>query len=177
MSVFHKLYEDGRISYPEKERCCFFTGHRDYIMTAQNVELLRGAIDSAIKDGCDIFYAGGALGFDTCAEIMTSNLRYMYSHIELNLALPFFGYSHNGSQRDRELFRSILSRCDNVYYMLPSYSYEGYHMRNRFMADRSCRCIAYLAHAGGGTASAVRYALSAGCSTINLYTPGSGAER
>ena len=150
---------------------CFFTGHRDFTADKDSEKLIKEAVDSLINRGVTHFYAGGARGFDTFAEITILNRRLTDDRIKLTLALPFEGYTHKSDKILSAQFNVITDICDEIVYLSPKFSIDSYQKRNVFMANRSAYCICWQISTDGGTANAVNYARKAGLRLIPLASP------
>ena len=165
------LGETPFFSAEDKAASCFFTGHRDFAADEQSQALIDEAVDSLTARGVTHFFAGGARGFDTFAEITVLNRRLGDSRIRLTLALPFEGYHHSADRILAAQFGVILGICDEIVYLSPKYSPESYQKRNAYMADRSSYCVSWQKTLSGGTANAVNYARKAGVKIIPLASP------
>lgn len=154
------------------EKACFFTGHRR-IPEGELPELkekLYNTAEQLISDGITDFYAGGAIGFDTLAALTVLKLRKEYSHIKLHIIAPCENQEKMWSSENKELYRKINEAADEVKFLSPVYFNGCMQVRNRYMADNSSICIAYLKEQTGGTASTVKYAEKQGKIIINLTT-------
>ena len=58
--------------------------------------------------------------------------------------------------------------ADRVEQLSPLYDRGCYHVRNRYMVDRSGLCLCYFNHMQGGTAYTVAYAAREGVRLVNL---------
>lgn len=152
------------------ERACFFTGHRK--IPARDIpvleERLYNTVEKLISEGITDFYAGGAIGFDTLAAKTVLKLRKKYSHIKLHIIAPCEDQEKMWSPESKELYRKINEAADEVKILSPVYFNGCMQVRNRYMADNSSICIAYLTEPSGGTASTVKYAEKQGKTIINL---------
>lgn len=152
------------------ERACFFTGHRK--IPARDIpvleEKLYNTVEKLISEGITDFYAGGAIGFDTLAAKTVLKLRKKYSHIKLHIIVPCEDQEKMWSPESKELYRKINEAADEVKILSPVYFNGCMQVRNRYMADNSSICIAYLTEPSGGTASTVKYAEKQGKTIINI---------
>ncbi len=162
------LGEAPVISADTRRVSCFFTGHRDFAPDDASSALLSETVDSLIRLGVTHFYAGGARGFDTFAEITVLNRRLKNPSLTLTLALPFDGYRHVSDRIMKARFEAITGICDEIVYLRPAYSPDCYQARNIYMADRSAYCVSWQTRPGGGTANAVNYARRAEVRIIEL---------
>ena len=157
----------------EKEKTVFFTGHR-IIAEEKKREMLSelySAVCRFIISGYDHFICGGAMGFDTYAAECVLSFRDRFPHIKLVLALP----CRNQTMKWNDLaslgkYKEILGKADVVEYMQTFYTDGCMHERNRWMADNSSACIAYMTGKRGGTAYTYKYAVDNGLRVINVAT-------
>ncbi|MBR2411421.1 MAG: DUF1273 family protein [Clostridia bacterium] len=152
------------------ESSCFFTGHRNIPVGELPAlkEKLYNTVKKLISDGITDFYAGGAVGFDTLAAITVLKLRKEYSHIKLHIIVPCENQEKKWTPESKELYRKINEAADEVKILSPVYYTGCMQVRNRYMADNSSICIAYLTEPSGGTASTVKYAEKQGKTIINI---------
>ena len=157
----------------DKEKTVFFTGHRK-IAEDRKKEMtvdLYSCVCRFILAGYDHFICGGAMGFDTYAAECVLSFRERFPNIKLILALPCRDQTTKWSDlASLEKYKEILGRADDVKYMQNFYTEGCMHERNRWMADNSSVCIAYLTSKRGGTAYTYNYALKNGLRVINLAT-------
>ncbi len=155
----------------EKEKTVCFTGHRA-IPAKERTEIVRrlySEVARLILEGFDTFICGGAVGFDTEAAQCVLAMKDRFPHIRLVLALPCRDQTVKwDNESDLAKYKSILGLADEVEYMQPFYSSGCMHARNRWMADRSAVCIAYLTSNRGGTYYTYNYAIKNGLRTINV---------
>ncbi len=164
-----------------KSKTVCFSGHRTKRLpqTLQGMKELETQIyrqiNKAISLGYNSFIFGGCLGFDLMSarvvlDIQNSSTPDTPKQITLIAAIPFEGQAERWNSKDRELYKNILSRCDDVICICKDFSLYSYSKRNRFMVDNSSRLICYYDGEGGGTASTVKYADMKGLEIINLYS-------
>ncbi len=147
------------------ETVCF-TGHR---YTPKSVfGETRQMVEFLISRKRTVFFAGGALGFDTIAAEAVLAAREKYPFIRLVLAIPCPDQDALWSAADRNVYRSILSRADSCVVLADRYSPACMHVRNHYMVDCSSVCVAYYDGSAGGTAATVAYARSRGVAVLNL---------
>lgn len=155
----------------EQEHTCCFTGHRklslqDYFLMRHK---LRELLLKLLEQGFTTFLAGGALGFDTLAAQEVLDLRDSgYPHLTLVLALPCREQDRGWSTRDREIYREVLQRADEVHYVSEVYTRGCMYKRNRYLVEHSSCCICCLSQDKGGTAYTVAYAEKRGLPVYNL---------
>ncbi len=155
-----------------RERCCCFTGHRN-LSPEEKLRLrplLREEIARLAGEGVNTFLAGGALGFDTIAAQETFRVRAeRFPFLRLVLVLPCLGQEAKWSQRDAAVYRGLLRNADEVIYTGDLYTRSCMFVRNRYLVDRSSRCLCYLTReARSGTAYTVGYAQKQGLEVVNL---------
>lgn len=146
-------------------KSCCFTGHRYIPGLEQQVMRykLYNLVESLIlEEGVEIFYNGGALGFDMMAAFTVISLKKQYPNIKLYMVLPCRNQDKNWSAQSRKSYKQILSQADKTYYTSEDYEHGCMHRRNRFMVDNSDYCVAYYNGGSGGTAYTVKYAKNRG---------------
>ncbi len=148
---------------------CCFTGHRD--IPPEHITLLPEILDYEIERlivcGVTEFRGGGALGFDTLAELKVLEKKKKYGFITLKLILPCRDQASTWSERNRSIYNYIFSEADSVEYAADRYNATCMHKRNRMLAEGSDFCLAYLTSSAGGTAYTCNYAKKIGVSVIN----------
>ena len=154
----------------EKNIACCFTGHRKIPQKkyVQIQEKLRDEIVTAIQNGYNFFYAGGAIGFDTMAAQTVLELKAQYSYIKLILVLPRVNQTDGWEQSDIDEYERIRVLADEIIYTSEENKKGCMHKRNRYLVDHSSLCICYMTRKSGGTAYTVKYAESKGVSVINI---------
>ncbi|MBR2823007.1 MAG: DUF1273 family protein [Clostridia bacterium] len=153
-----------------REKCLCFTGHR--LIPEKDLPALSRALNAALADayreGIRVFVSGGAMGFDLLAARAVLQMRASFPGARLVVAQPCPSQADRWASGDRQRYRDILSRADQVIRVSPAY-YEGcMQKRNRFMVERACRCLCYLRACRGGTWYTVSYAYDQGLSIRNL---------
>ena len=161
----------SEIIMPPREKTLFFTGHRT--INKRDADKLDALLDSAIgvfaARGFEYFITGGAVGFDTMAAEAVLRKKAEMPCLRLYLALPCRDQTVKWSKiADLSRYKKILGAADEVVYIHDFYTEGCMHERNRFMADSSSVCIAYLSHMNGGTAYTYRYAEKRGLTVVNL---------
>ena len=154
----------------EKNIACCFTGHRKIPQKkyVQIQEKLRDEIVTAIQNGYNFFYAGGAIGFDTMAAQAVLELKTQYPHIKLILVLPCVNQTDGWEQSDIDEYERIRDLADEVIYTSEEYKKGCMHKRNRYLVDHSSLCICYMTRKSGGTAYTVGYAENKGITIVNI---------
>lgn len=157
-----------------REKTCCFTGHRAIPenQRAQVFARLLEEIEKKIQEGVLYFGAGGALGFDTLAELAVLSLKNKYPDVKLILVLPCPDQDKFWSEGDKAVFQSVVERADKVTYAERAYTKGCMHKRNRHLVDNSAHCICYLTQKSGGTAYTINYAREQGLDVVNIaYLP------
>ena len=153
----------------DKNRTCFFTGHRDipeYVQHLINDKLLK-TIDELYGKGYVNFICGGAVGFDTMAAKAVLE-RKKDLDIRLVLYLPCKDQDKSFSPEQKAEYQAILECADEVLVMYDHYVRGCMHARNRKMADDSSKCVAFCTEKTGGTAYTVNYADKKGIEIIMI---------
>ena len=153
----------------ENKACCF-TGHRELPANkmAKIREKLTEQLEKLIEQGFCDFYAGGALGFDTLAALCVLELKKDNPHIRLHIIVPCKNQSAGWNEKNRSLYEKINEQADEVNCLSPVYFNGCMMVRNRYMVDRACVCIAYLEKTTGGSAATVKYAKQKQLDIINI---------
>lgn len=153
-----------------KEKTCCFTGHRAIPehLRQQIFDCLFEAIEQKIREGVLYFGAGGALGFDSMAELAVLTLKKKYPDVKLILVLPCPDQDKYWSEKDKVFLRGVIERADKVTYTENTYTRACMHKRNRHLVDHSGHCICYLTENTGGTAYTLSYAKERGLDIINV---------
>ncbi len=150
---------------------CAFTGHRrieERHRVAIDGILVR-AINYAYREGCRIFYVGGALGFDTAAAKQIILFRMQHRDVELRVIIPCKTQSEKWSPAQVRLYEYVLANADSVEYVSDEYTTTCMKTRNRKLVDLSDMVIAYVSRDFSGSAQTVRMAEKDGKPVYNLY--------
>ena len=132
-------------------------------------ELLDAELDRLIVAGVNTFRGGGAIGFDTLAELKVIEKKKQYGFIKLELILPCKDQTKKWGERDRTIYEYIASEADAIRYITDTYTSTCMHERNRGLVNGSDFCMTYFSHAQGGTAYTVDYAKKHNVDVINLF--------
>lgn len=153
-----------------KSKTCCFAGHRvlpkDKILEIQ--ERVEKEIIKLIEKGVIYFGVGGALGFDTIAELTILKLKKLYPQIKLILVLPCNHQTYHWSELDIFIYNYILSQSDKIVYTSKVYYNGCMQKRNRHLIENSKYCICYLEYKNSGTFYTVNYAHKKGLEIINI---------
>lgn len=153
-----------------QNKVCCFTGHRS--IKKSEVELLNyllnEVITELINEGVNSFICGGALGFDTLAELEVLKQKEKFENIKLILALPCKNQDEWWDEKDKEVYRNIINLADEVVYISEKYKKGCMFERNRYMVDNSQYCVSYLRRNESGTSYTVKYARNKNINVIEL---------
>lgn len=152
-------------------KACAFTGHRNIKPEHRKKlpELLERAISYAYQNGCRVFYAGGAIGFDTEAARAVIKFRIDHPDVSLVLLLPCINQGARWSASQLSVYEYTLSAANEVEYISEEYNDRCLRDRNRALASRCDILVAYLERQNSGAAQTVRMAKSLGKTVYNLY--------
>jgi uncharacterized phage-like protein YoqJ len=147
-----------------------FTGHR--IIARADLPALARLIETTIAElagrGFTRFLYGGALGFDTLAALAAIKLRAAGSRIKLVFVQPCRNQDAKWRGEDRMIYREIFSAADEAVCLSERYYKGCMAERNRYLAEHSGVCVAYLKRERSGTGQTVRLARANGLEVINL---------
>lgn len=120
---------------------------------------LEEEILQALADGYRWFITGMAQGADIWAgEILLRLKREQYPDIRLEAAIPYPAQADRWPESDRVRYRKVLDGCHKKTLCCPVYHRGCFHIRNRYMVDKSQRVIAVYDGSGGGTGYTIGYA-------------------
>ncbi len=149
-----------------------FTGHRDISIARYHI-VLYDTLEKLIDDGSDMFFAGGAAGFDTLAAETVLQLKTVYPWITLTLILPCSPeeQTRSFSERMKQRYFEIMQSADKVEQISPYYTPECMKQRNQRLIDFAdiCVCCYDERRAATGTGQTVRMAQKKGITVINLF--------
>jgi uncharacterized phage-like protein YoqJ len=123
------------------------------------------AVEEQIDAGCRVFYCGMARGIDTLAAQIVLGLREGTPELQLKLiaVCPHRDQAARWSADDKGMYAKLLILADEVVVLSEKYVPGCYHLRNRYMVDRSDVVIAgFDGVTPGGTAWTVAYARKKG---------------
>lgn len=147
-----------------------FTGHRNksfnfkYDETRNDCIRLKAVLREQIIKLIEIynvkrFISGLALGVDQFAAEIVIDLKKQYPDIILEAALPCLDQSAKWSQKQRERYDNILSKCDAKSGRTSSYTNDCMMNRNQHMVDHSDIVLAiWNGQRWGGTYKTICYA-------------------
>ena len=148
-------------------KVCAFTGHRNIYEYDFDEPLLERVISDLIKNGFTRFLCGMAVGFDLKAAQIVLSLKERYN-IELVACLPCENQSERFSERNKILYRDVLSKCDEVVVLEKEYTNGCMLRRDRYLVDNSDILVCFLRRQQGGTYYTVNYAKKCGKKIIEL---------
>ena len=151
----------------EAEYTCCFTGHRPEKLTRSELDIridLETEIQNAIADGFTTFVTGMAKGVDIWAAEIVLQMRDEGCPIQLICAVPYEGVESRWAAEWQQRYRAVLQSADEIKYVCSRRCRGGYHIRNRWMIDRSSRVIAVYNGHPGGTKGTLDYAARLGLS-------------
>lgn len=155
-----------------KSKKVCFTGHR-YVKESPELDSsLRGLLIELIDDGADVFYAGGAVGWDMLSAWTVIALRERYPQTRLHIILPCpeEDLTAKWSENDKMELMSLLSAADMVERCSEHY-YDGcMKVRNQRLVDLSDVCVCYYNQNDkrSGTGQTVRMAQKKNIRIINM---------
>ncbi len=143
-------------SLNDVRNACVFTGHR-ILSDSFKEEALKKAIEDVLAKGVNVFYNGGAMGFDLLAAERVLELKKKFPEIKLVVCIPCGNQDKSFSQEDKKRYAKILEQCDEKVVLAEHYFRGCMQTRNRYMVDRAEHMIAHLYKDEGGTAYTVKY--------------------
>jgi len=149
-----------------------FTGHRS--IPPEWEREIRDAAENALRTlvmrGYDTFLLGGALGFDTLAQLTAMHLREEFPFLRIVMAIPCLNQDAQWQEKDRRIYRLLLRTADERIVLRENYTAGCMLERNRFMVEHSSACVAcFDGRQRGGTAYTVRCARQQGLTVINVW--------
>ncbi len=150
---------------------CSFTGHRTLPLYAlKKIEdLLERAIAYAYREGCRVFYNGGAIGFDILAAERVLAFRKTNPDIKLVMLLPCKEQDLKWSEGQKARYRKVLKAADELRFISEEYTPYCMRKRNEALVSSADILIAYLSHPNSGAAQTVAMAKRKGIAVFNLY--------
>ena len=139
---------------------CALTGHRD-LPENFDINRLYDLLEEIIRDGYDTFYCGMARGFDLLALDCLVSLRGKYP-LKLIACIPYAGQDSNYTEKEKEMYRSLLAWCDEKNVFSDHYFNGCCQTRDRYMVDEADIVVAYCTKNSGGTAFTITYAQKKG---------------
>lgn len=152
-----------------------FTGHRNINEDTEILgEILYNVLEYYIKNhGLTDFYAGGAVGWDTLAELTVLKLKKKYPHIRLHLVLPCSNKEQTAkwSAEQQKDFNTILSLADTTEYTSENYCINCMKIRNKKLVEYAdiCFCYMNINNKRSGTAQTVNISAKKNISILNFF--------
>lgn len=159
-----------------KKSCCF-TGHRpqklgygeNCTQCDQLKQTMRDVVVSLIeKEDVTHFISGMALGVDTFAAQIVTDLKKEYPWITLECAIPCETQATKWSERDRDLYFNLIAKCDKETLIQHQYTADCMQKRNEYMVDNSDFVVSVWNGKPSGTGNTVRYAKNKGKTVIQI---------
>ncbi len=139
----------------KEDGVCVFTGHR-ILEEDFDVEKTREEIKKLIENGTRSFLNGMAIGFDLTTAELLLDLKKEYPFIKLIACIPCRGQEKYYSKENKTRYQSVLSRADEIVFLSDGYYQGCMQVRDKYMAERADRMLAYCKKKEGGTAYTVR---------------------
>jgi uncharacterized phage-like protein YoqJ len=136
------------------------------------IPLVNARLDELIPEligkGFTRFLAGGAIGFDTLAAQAVVRTRELYPDIKLIIVQPCKDQEARWNEYQIAEYWRILEQADEVICLSDHY-YDGcMQARNRYLAENSGLCVAYMCDGHSGTGYTVKQAKIRDIPVINL---------
>ncbi|MFT9057090.1 MAG: SLOG family protein [Ethanoligenens sp.] len=149
---------------------CCFTGHRNLPQNAIERIMLRlnDEVDGLIRQGVTHFLSDGARGFDLIAAALIVSKKEMGNDLRLDFILPCKDQDALWPERERKLYRGLLTEADGVTYLSDTYHPGCMKRRNQYLVDHANYCIYALLHERSGTWQTVQYAKQRGLRLIDV---------
>lgn len=151
----------------------FFTGHRQYPPSEDNMIILAVILTKLVSDGVTDFYAGGALGWDMICEYAVLKMRAAYPDVKLHLVLPCPPEEQTEFwlAEQKEEYQKILEAADSVEIVSKHYGKNCMKKRNERLVELGDICVCYCneKRKRSGTRQTVRIAKKQGKKIINIY--------
>ena len=132
--------------------CCGF-GHRN-VFENINAEL-DNAIETAIQQGCKLFYTGAMGEFDGLFSAAVRKAKKAHPHIKLICVKP---YMTNDVNTNRDYYAAMYDDVIIPDELADIHFKAAIKARNRWIVDHSDLVVAYIVREHGGAYEAVRYA-------------------
>ena len=135
-----------------KKACCGF-GHRNVF---ENIsDKLDQAIESAIQQGCEIFYTGAMGDFDSLFSSGVRRAKNTYPYIKLICVKPYFT---NDINTNRDFYAALYDDIIIPDELADIHYKAAINARNRWMIDNSDIIVVYTVRNYGGAYDALKYA-------------------
>ena len=122
-----------------------FTGHRIIKVTDEIQGILTAVLEDLIENGADVFYAGGAVGWDMLCEQCVLKLRRKYPHIKLKVILPCPAEEQTSDWDDKDRFEysEILMQADSREIVSRHYEDGCMKKRNQRLVELADCCVCW----------------------------------
>lgn len=130
-----------------------FTGHREFINSNNLTSLnkLKEYLTAVLFDyvetkNVNIFYAGGACGFDNFASLCVLEVKKIHPEIQLIEVLPFDrnNMAADWPEKDGKLLLTVCNEADKVIEEKGRQKYSGcYRERDQYLVDHADYCMAW----------------------------------
>lgn len=131
--------------------CCGF-GHRNVFENLS--EKLDDAIESAVQQGCEIFYTGAIGDFDSLFSSAVRRAKKTYPYIKLICVKPYFT---NDINTNRDYYTALYDDIIIPDELADIHYKAAIKARNRWMIDNSDIVIVHTIRNYGGAYEAKRY--------------------
>lgn len=135
-----------------KKACCGF-GHRNVFENLS--EKLDDAIESAVQQGCEIFYTGAIGDFDSLFSSAVRTAKKNYPFIKLICVKPYFT---NDINTNRDYYAALYDDIIIPDELADIHYKAVINARNRWMIDNSDIIVVYTVRNYGGAYDALKYA-------------------
>ncbi|MEG2174096.1 MAG: SLOG family protein [Oscillospiraceae bacterium] len=154
----------------ENPYTCCFTGHRiiDPAHRSRLSALLSQQLRRLIAQGCYIFVAGGALGFDMLAAETVLALRSEFPLIRLIVVAPCADQTALWNESNVLRYERVRRAANDYICLSASYTPGCMAQRNHVLVDMSGVCVAYCLRTKSGSAQTIAYAQRQSLTIINL---------
>jgi len=169
MSFSANTYLPHDVKHLSHSTCCF-AGHTNLPekKIKQILLSLNKEVDKLIQNGVQNFISGGVLGYDHIAASMVITKKQQGIDVRLIFALPYRNYGENWTDKQKQLFYSLLNEANDIHYISEEYANGCIKKRNRYLVDNSAYCICALTKKLSETALTVNYAKQQGLQIINV---------
>ena len=147
--------EKQNTSFPNTEKACVFTGHRQ-LGEDFSKQKLKKEIKRLILEGVEYFYNGMAMGFDLIAAECVLEYKKNFPNIKLIACIPCYNQERYFSEADKKRYVKILKNADEAVVLADKYYSGCMQRRDKYMAERAKYMIAYCKKKEGGAAYTVK---------------------
>ena len=157
---------------------CSFTGHRPNSLpwgedeTDKACKLLKlelfETVRRVIENGYTHFIVGGAMGVDTYSAEIVIQLKKIYPHVTMEIAIPCLTQSKRWDEASQKRYKTILKNCDKKTVVSVAYTQYCMHLRNQYMVNNCSLLVAVSNGNDGGTQNTIKYAKTKKIETIIL---------